>query len=218
MIASLAQRLLDFLIPRCCAGCDSPAKAGALWCDQCSEAIAPLQRETQEYTPQGHRVLAPFAYEGPVVNAIHRLKFGNRPELAHSLGQRLAIEVQIAGLGKDLTLVPVPATPDRIVERGYNQSALLAAAAGRKAGLSCLPTALKRNHFAPHQVGAGKEQRARQVAGAFSGNSRFILNTNVILVDDVVTTGATSAACAEAIEAAGGRLVAVVAVARVLLD
>jgi ComF family protein len=144
------------------------------------------------------------------------LKFSNRPELAHSLGQRLATEVILARVPSDAIVVPVPTTPERIVERGYNQSTLLATALARKAGLRCLATALKRNHFAPHQVGADKALRARQVAGAFSANSRFIANSNVILVDDVVTTGATSTACAEAIEAAGGRLIAVVAVARVL--
>jgi len=178
--------------------------------------VVALPDNIEEFTPQGHLVLAPFSYEGPVAQAIHRLKFSNRPELAQPLGQRLATEVLCAHIANDSVIVPVPATPDRIVERGYNQSALLATALARKAGLTCLPTALRRNHFAPHQVGAGKAQRARQVVGAFSVNNRFISNTKVILVDDVVTTGATSAACAEAIEAVGGRLVAVVAVARVL--
>ncbi len=216
MIASLACRLLDFIVPRACAGCDSLVNGDALWCDQCSEAVVPWKSEVAEYSPQGHRILTPFAYEGPVAKAIHRLKFSNRPELAHALGQRLATEVIRARISSDATIVPVPTTPERIIERGYNQSALLAAALARKAGLRSLPTALERTHFAPHQVGADKAQRARQVAGAFSANSRFISNKNVILVDDVVTTGATSAACAAAIEAVGGRLVAAVAVARVL--
>ncbi len=110
----------------------------------------------------------------------------------------------------------MPATAERIVERGYNQAALLALALSRKTGLDYRPTALKRTHFAPHQVGANKAQRAQQVAGSFIANPRTIANADVILVDDVVTTGATSAACAEAIQVAGARLVAVVAVARVL--
>jgi ComF family protein len=216
VIASLACRLLDFVIPRSCAGCDSPVNGDAVWCEPCSEAVVPLKRNIEEYTPQGHRVLAPFSYEGPVAKAIHRLKFSNRPELAHSLGQRLATEVVLARIPSGATIVPVPTTPERIVERGYNQSALLASAMSRKSGIRLIPTALRRNHSAPHQVGADKAQRARQVAGAFTADSGIIANAKVILVDDVVTTGATSAACAKAIEAAGGQLIAVVAVARVL--
>ena len=113
-------------------------------------------------------------------------------------------------------LVPVPSTPSRIVERGYNHSALPASALSRKAGLRCLPTAIERVHSAPHQVGADKAQRAQQVAGAFAAKGRTVSRFNIILVDDVVTTGATSAACAKALEAVGARLVAIVAVARVL--
>ncbi len=123
-----------------------------------------LPNEVEVFTAQGHRVLSPFAYAGPVAKAIHRLKFNNRPELALSLGRRLATEVLLARVPQDSVLVPVPSTPSRIVERGYNQSALLASALSRKAGLRCLPTAIERVHSALHQVGADKAQRAQQVA------------------------------------------------------
>jgi ComF family protein len=165
---------------------------------------------------QGHRVLAPFSYIGPVAQAIHRLKYNNRPELARSLCQPMAKLLLRAEIRPGSVLVPVPATPSRIVERGYNQSALLARALSQHAGLVCRPTGLKRTHFAPHQVGADKAMRAQQVAGAFAANAKTLAKANVLLVDDVVTTGATSAACAQALEDVGARLVAVVAVARVL--
>jgi len=167
-------------------------------------------------TVQGHRLISVFAYGGPVANTIHRLKYKNRPELALGLGRRLAREVTLAKLPQDSVIVPVPATAERIVERGYNQAALLASAIARNTEFCCRPTALKRIHSGQHQVGADKAQRAQLVAGAFVASARLIKNANVILVDDVVTTGATSAACAEAIEAAGAQLVAIVAVARVL--
>ena len=176
-----------------------------------------LSNELDGFTAQNHRVISPFVYEGPVVKAIHRLKYNGRPELAQSLGRRLATEVLLlARISQDCVIVPVPSTPSRIVERGYNQSALLASALSRKAKMSYFPTALERVHSAPHQVGADKAQRASQVAGAFRTNRRYTSKADVILVDDVVTTGATSAACAEALKAVGARLIAVVAVARVL--
>ncbi len=101
------------------------------------------------------------------------------------------------------------------MERGYNQSALLALAMATLTGLVCLPLALRRVHFAPHQVGADKAHRRQQVAGAFAVNTRRLAGANVILVDDVVTTGATSAACAAAVEAAGAKMIAIAAIARV---
>ena len=216
VITSLIRRLVDFIVPLGCAGCELPVRSGALWCPTCSASVMTLPDASTQVTVQGHRLIAPFAYAGPVASAIHRLKFKNRPELAHAIGRRLASDVRLAGLSQDAKLVPVPATAERIVERGYNQAALLASALSRATGLKHCPTGLRRTHLAPHQVGANKAQRAQQVAGAFIASPRAISNANIILVDDVVTTGATSAACAQAIEAAGARLVAVVAVARVL--
>jgi ComF family protein len=174
-----------------------------------------LPRDSELVTAQGHRLIAPFAYGGPVSSAIFRLKYNNRPELALALGRRLAPELLLAAVPNDAAIVPVPATAERIVERGYNQAALLASALARAVGLATIPTALRRSNCAQHQVGANKAQRAQQVAGAFVATRRIKQGSDIIVVDDVITTGATSAACAQAIEAAGANLVAIVAVARV---
>jgi ComF family protein len=149
-----------------------------------------------------------------VAAAVHRFKYSHRPELAQRLAKPVAERLRIENSQKCI-LVPVPSTPERIVERGYNQSALLASSIASLTGLVCLPLALKRVHFAPHQVGADKVHRMQQVAGAFAVNTRRLAGARVILVDDVITTGATSAACAAAIEGAGGNMIAVVAIARV---
>jgi ComF family protein len=168
------------------------------------------------HTEQGLRIVSPFAYGGPVASAIHRLKFSNRPELARTLARPVAERILMLAPLPDAVLVPVPSTPARIVERGYNQSALLALAIARKLSLKCRPLALERTHFAPHQIGADKAQRAAQVEGAFTVTSRALANASVILVDDVITTGATSAACAGALEAMGAHVIAIAAIARVL--
>jgi ComF family protein len=215
VIVSLVGRLLDFVVPRSCAGCDSPVRGSELWCAACSESVVTLPRDVELVTAQGHRLIAPFAYGGPVSSAIFRLKFNNRPELARALGRRLAPELLLAAVPNDAAIVPVPSTAERIVERGYNQAALLASALARAVGLVSIPTALRRSNCAQHQVGANKAQRVQQVAGAFVATRRIKQGSNIILVDDVVTTGATSAACAHAVEVAGAKLVAVVAVARV---
>src|SRR5512142_2612832 len=118
-------------------------------------------------------------------------------------------------LPRDSILVPVPLTAHRLVERGYNQSALLARCIARHMKLEHSPCALARVRDGQHQVGANKLERAAQVSGAFAAVSRRIDKKNVVLVDDVITTGATASACIAALTAAGARVVAVVAVARV---
>ena len=216
VITALLSRIVDFVVPQCCASCESPVRGNAVWCFRCADTVAELPKPGTCFTPQGHRVLAPFVYQGSVARAIQRLKFSDRPELARALGFSLANVVELADIPADSLIVPVPLSAARLVERGYNQSALLASALSRKVGLRCRPTALRRMHSAPHQVGANKASRAQQVAGAFMANRKIIQHANVVLLDDVVTTGATSAACAAALKAVNARLVAIVAVARVL--
>ena len=109
----------------------------------------------------------------------------------------------------------MPLTAQRLVERGYNQAALLAGSIARELGLEHRPQALRRLNQASHQVGANKTARAQQVSGIFSANSRNIGDAEVVLVDDVVTTGATANACAAALTAVGARFIAVAAIARV---
>jgi len=216
MLATFVHRAIDFVVPPSCAGCDAPVRHPRLWCLECADSVAPLPQRPFPCTEQGYRVICPFAYGGPVANAIHRLKFTRRPELAGILASPVVEKLRTLELLHDSLLVPVPSTLERIVERGYNQSALLALAIARKASLKCLPLALERTHFAPHQMGADKTQRAAQVAGAFEAVDRRLANSSVILVDDVVTTGATSAACATALEAIGAHVIGIAAIARVL--
>jgi ComF family protein len=161
-------------------------------------------------------LIAAHAYAGPVQHAIHRLKFGNRPDLAHRLGRDVACALKPLVPAAGTLLVPVPQTAHRLVERSYNQAALLSGCIARCLGLKHRPCALSRRHDARHQVGASKAERAEQVSGVFFADARSTNNKNVILVDDVITTGATASACASALEEAGARVLAVAAVARVL--
>jgi ComF family protein len=160
-------------------------------------------------------LIAAHAYAGPVQHAIHRFKFCNRAELAHRLGRDVARAIKPMVLPRDSILVPVPLTAHRLVERGYNQSALLARSVAHHLQYEHSPCALVRARDGHHQVGANKAERAAQVSGAFAVASRRIDKRNVILVDDVITTGATANACIAALTAGGARVVAVAAIARV---
>jgi ComF family protein len=150
-----------------------------------------------------------------VQHAVHRFKFGNRADLAHRLGREVARAVKPVVLPSDTILVPVPLTAHRLVERGYNQSGLLARYIACHLKCAHAPRALVRVRDGQHQVGANKAARSEQVSGAFVAASRSIDQKNVILVDDVITTGATAGACIAALTAAGARVVAVAAIARV---
>jgi ComF family protein len=113
-------------------------------------------------------------------------------------------------------VVPVPLHPTRLAERGYNQAALLAAAAARELPAPLEPRALRRRRPTLQQAHLARARRLENVAGAFAPGPRApsVLGRRVLLVDDVATTGATLAACARALREAGAASVTPVVVAR----
>jgi len=116
-------------------------------------------------------------------------------------------------------IVPVPLHYSRLVLRGYNQSAWLAQAVGRQAGVRVSVDTLKRTRRTPSQAGLTARARRRNVSGAFQvrrGRLKHVAGRNVVLVDDVLTTGATLSACTRALKQAGARQIDVIVLARVV--
>jgi predicted amidophosphoribosyltransferase len=155
-------------------------------------------------------VRAGALFGGPVADAVHALKYGGRPDAAGPLGRWLAGRVE---LPRGARVAWVPLGPGRRTARGYDQAMILAAALAREAGLPLQRGALRRVRETPPQVGRDRAARARNVAGAFAA-SPSVAGRDVVLVDDVVTTGATAEAAVAALAAAGARSVVVVALAR----
>jgi ComF family protein len=161
---------------------------------------------------------APFA--GPVRAALHDLKYAGERRLAVPLGDALARRWARVGTGAQV-IVPVPVHAERERRRGYDQAALIAEVAGERLGLPVV-RAVERQRATVAQFELGRDERAANVAGAFGvgasasgrANARAIAGRWILLVDDVVTTGATLAACAFALERAGARAVSAIAVAR----
>ena len=162
---------------------------------------------------------AAFVYGGAVARAIGRMKYEDRPDLARPLADLLWRAVEpVADALRGAVVVPVPLHADRLAERGFNQSALLARHVARRLGARFGPLALARTRGTLQQASLEREARVANVAGAFVVRDRaLVCGRSVLVVDDVQTTGATLDACASALVAAGASSVAraVVAAAHV---
>jgi ComF family protein len=202
---------LSFVTEPCCARCGvhfprAVAAGRGLLCPSCADRPPPFEaaRAALRYDAGAQRLILPF-------------KHGDRTEFAGPLARHMARAGAVL-LGRADVLAPVPLHPRRLLARRYNQAALLAARLARFAGKPHIPDLLRRRRATPPLGEAGAAERAKLVAGAFTVSRRGaarIAGRRVLLVDDVLTSGATVGACAEALLAAGAAAVDVLAAARV---
>lgn len=203
----------------------APARAGCVGLlDLCAACQSGLPRAPPWPVPEGTFELAccPWAYRWPVDQLVRALKFAGERSHARLFGTLLARERLALGGPWPALLVPVPLHPLRLRERGYNQAAELARFAGKAIGLPVDAQLLERVRATRPQSGLGAAGRTANVAGAFrarrfsGGDSRRgagLSGLRIALLDDVITTGSTAAAAAQALRAAGATAVELWAVA-----
>jgi ComF family protein len=152
------------------------------------------------------------AYEGTLRQLIHLYKYSRMKPLAKPLGDLLA-----AALPRDQQFDGVVAVPlhwRRKWDRGFNQSELLARSIARRCGVPVLHP-VRRRRSTRAQAGLSNSRRRQNVAGAFVGKPGAAKGLRILLIDDVMTTGATASACAHALKRAGAQSVALLTLARV---
>jgi len=203
----IIDELLNLLSPPTCAACDAATRAPL--CDACRGSVGP--------TPgvrwlDGKRLVVAGSYAPPLSTAIIRFKYEGRAELSRALADLVTPPLLELDLPADASFVPVPLHAARLATRGYNQAALLARALGQRTGRSCHPRLLVRARATERQVGKARRERLTNAEDAFALRQAGV-TSRAILVDDVVTTGSTVRACAQALARGGIELCAVVAVA-----
>ncbi|MCQ9154562.1 ComF family protein [Acidomonas methanolica] len=216
-VAFWPRRLLDFVLPPRCPACDAmlPASRDRMLCGACAAQIRPAPRIDAPVPLRRHH--AAFVY-GPVArDLIFGLKYGDRTELARFLAGEMRKAAPDLLAANDL-LVPVPLHFSRMWRRRYNQSALLARVLS-KDGESPIyaPGLLRRLRSTTPLARLSAEERKTAVSGAIGVPARQVEQVRgrrVLLVDDVLTSGATAGDCARALLAAGARSVDLLTVAR----
>ncbi|RYG91358.1 ComF family protein [Loktanella sp. IMCC34160] len=205
----------DFLDGAVCMGCGAPvpgpSDAVDLVCEDCHRIARPW-----------HRGRAVARYSGSVRKMILSLKHGDRAEMARAAGPMLARVAAALPIGDAPAIVPVPLHWTRMLKRRFNQSALLAQAmAGRLPGAAYAPDALVRVRRTASLEGQGRDERFATLQEAIRPHPRqggVLAGRSVLIVDDVMTSGATLAAATEAAHAAGATQVCVLVLARVVKD
>ncbi len=212
--------IYDLVFPKKCAGCQAE---GPWLCPECFEKIIIVKAAfcpfCQRITPQGQYcsrcrprfnltgVIIAANYENPLKDAIHKYKYDRIRELAEPLSELLVMRLEAGFPTGNLVLIPVPLTKERERERGFNQAEVLAKKLSQAFDLSLVTNVLRRTKNRPAQITLTGRERRENIKGVFEvkGDLVKIKGKTILLLDDVMTTGATLNEAAGVLKKAGAR-------------
>ncbi len=207
--------MLDCIFPRTCVSCGS-FTGGSLVCGLCRDRLVRAEaagRLPESCSPQ---VISPFFTGDVLIDLIRFLKFEGGTAVVGWMGREMAVALEAhSGKTGDAVIVPVPLHWTRLARRGYDQAGLLAAEVSRRTGIPLRHRALGRMRRTMAQSSLDRGSRKNNVSGAFHLRSAGqIRGRDVVLVDDLVTTGETVLACCRALSGAGPTSVTVLCAGR----
>lgn len=221
--------MVDVVLPPACTVCDAVLPAPGAFCEACAHEVlelptvhcprcaepgafgGPCQRCAAGVPWE--RAWAPFEHEGSVARAIHRFKYEDRSDLSRPLGLLLAATAREQLASMPGAVVPLPLHEARFRQRKFDQAALLASTLASATGRALQLSWLSRVRDTPRQVGLTEAQRELNVRGAFVA-APGVQGHDVLLVDDVLTSGASAREAARALRDAGAARVFVLTLAR----
>lgn len=182
-----------------CYRCDTPTRSGRT-CSGCRASSCIVSAN------------AATSYRGGAKDLVWRLKFGRVQSAAEAMATRMA-ELYGAMVAKDVLIMPVPTATKRVRRRGYDQAVLIARSFSRQTGCEYTPLLMRLG--SQEQIGADRQQRRDQLQGVFRvKNASKVVGARILLIDDVMTTGATLEAAALVLKQAGARSVGSLVFAR----
>jgi ComF family protein len=211
----VAKPVLDFVLPPVCLQCESPLLNGEKYlCTICADSIARIDNKlnadlrrinSNDHISKAYSLFL-FTEATAIQTLIHHLKYGQMRKIGREYGKKLAEEVlKPENLNADF-IVPVPLHISKKRERGYNQSDFICGGIGEVLNVPLLIKSLKRKKFTQTQTKLSREERQENVRGAFEVRKKYIQtikDKNIILVDDVITTGSTILECAGVLKSTG---------------
>lgn len=217
-------RILDLVSPRQCVVCGN--RLSITERALCSSCYLHLPRTSYQFTPYDNpmaqlfwglapvnRVTALFFYEphGEPAQLVYDLKYANRPDIGEDIGRMMAEEMLMADFFNGIdAIIPVPLSPRRKRQRGYNQSEMLADGIHVVTEIPVMTKVIRRRHFKKSQTALMRHQRQENVTEMFMlCETDGLEGKHILLVDDICTTGATLIACANVLQSIPGLCISI---------
>lgn len=203
MTNRLVSHIIDFAMPQVCLNCESKIyNFDGLICSDCGFLLKKLENNFTDNGQISMINLYPFENDKPIQKILHSLKYEKMKTIGRKLGRELGKEIQLKVKERFDMIAPVPLHITKERERTYNQSEYICKGIGDVLKIRVENKLVRRVRYTESQARLDRDARQSNVRGAFEVNPKFkdkIMGKNIILVDDVITTGATIMECASAL-------------------